>query len=259
MKENKQKKEITETVKKDYVTNKLLLVFTLAFALLLLFTNIGRMMRSTATYMAAWNIAKIVSGISIALFVCGIIMIIVEKAKGIDTKYKLLAGKNISVAAAVIALCSIALSFVFSSSMLMLIYLFLVSFVVLYIVYYSYPRDFFMIVLSSILSGTAIWLLISDIVNSADAIILSVVGVLIVLLAVFTVFVQVKGNKFKLFGREFNPFHSDAKFTLVYLSYVLSLLILAAAFLVADLAVYFAFGLIGYILLIGIYYTVKLI
>ncbi len=259
MKNNKQKKEITETVKKDYVTNKLLLVFTLAFALLLLFMNIGRMMKSTATYMTAWNIAKIASGISCALVLAGIVMLIVEKVKGLDTKYKLLSGKNITVAAAIIALCSTALSLVFSSSMLMLLYVFVPAIVVLYIVYYSYQRDFFMIALSSILSGAAIWLLISDIVNSADSLILAIAALVILVLAVITVVAQVRGGKIKLFGRELTVFRDGAKFALVYLTYILSLMLLVAAFLAADLAIYFIFGLVGYILLIGVYYTVKLI
>ena len=246
-------------MKRDYVTNKLLLVFTLAFALLLLFTNIGRMMKSTVSFMTAWNIAKIASGVSVAAVIAGISMLIVEKAKGIDTKFKLFSGKNITVVGAVIAICSIALSLVFSSSMLMLLYVFIPALVVLYIVYYSYPRDFFMIALSAILSGAAIWLLISDIVNSADGLILGIAAAVIVILAIFTVIAQINGGVVKLFGREVTLFRDGAKYALVYLTYLLSVMLLVAAFLAFDLAIYFIFGLIGYILLIGVYYTVKLI
>ncbi len=259
MKDNKAKREVTETVKKDYVTNKLLLVFTLAFALLLFFTNISRMMKSTTSYLTAWNITKITSGVFIALFVVGIIMLIVERAKGIDTKYRLLSGKNISIASAIIAVVSTALAIVFSSTTLTLIYVFIPALVVLYIVYYSYQREFFMVALSSILSGVGIWLFKSDIVNSADMFVLIAVAVLVVLLAAFTIAVQVGKGSLKVFGREVSVFKSDAKYTLIYLTYLLSLLLLAAAFLAPDLAIYFIFGLIAYIVITGIYYTVKLI
>ncbi|MBQ5777979.1 MAG: hypothetical protein IIV97_04080 [Oscillospiraceae bacterium] len=259
MNNNKKKKDITENMKRDYVTNKLLLVFTLAFALLLLFTNIGRMMKSTVSYMTAWNIAKIASGISVAIVVAGIIMLIVEKAKGIDTRFKLLSGKNITVVGVIFAICSVALSLVFSSDMLMLLYVFIPALVVLYIIFYSYPRDFFMIALSVILSGVAIWLLISDLVNSADIAILAIAAAIIVILAIFTIIAQVKGGTIKLFGREVTLFRDGAKYALTYLTYLLSVMLLVAAFLAFDLAIYFVFGLIGYILLIGVYYTVKLI
>ena len=259
MKDNKTKKEITETTKKDYVTNKLLLVFTLAFAVLLFFTNISRMMRSTTSFLTAWNITKIVSGVFIALFVVGIIMLIVERAKGIDTKYRLLSGKNISIASAIIAILSLALAIVFSPATLSLIYVFVPALVVLYIIYYSYQREFFMVALSSILSGVGIWLVRSDIVNSADNLVLIAVAVLVVILAAFTVAVQVGKGNIKLFGREVSVFKSGARYALIYLTYILSLLLLVAAFLAPDLAIYFIFGLIAYIVITGIYYTVKLI
>ncbi len=259
MKDNKIKKEVTETTKKDYVTNKLLLVFTLAFAVLLFFTNISRMMRSTTSFLTAWNITKIASGVFLALFVVGIIMLIVERSKGIDTKYRLLSGKNISIASAIIAILSLALAIVFSTTTLTLIYVFVPALVVLYIIYYSYQREFFMVALSSILSGVGIWLVRSEIVNSADTLVLVAVAALIVILAAFTVAVQVGKGSFKLFGREVSVFKSGARYTLIYLTYVLSLLLLAAAFLAPDLAIYFIFGLIAYIVITGIYYTVKLI
>lgn len=246
-------------MKRDYVTNKLLLVFTLAFALLLLFTNIGRMMKSTTTFMLAWNITKILAVASIALFVAGIVMIFVEKAKKINVSCKLLAGKNIAVASFIIAACSTSLSLIFSSTMLLILYVLIPAIVVLYIVFYSYPKDFFMIVLSSILAGAGIWLIMSDVVISADIFVLAISAALIVLLAVFTVWAQIAGCKIKLFGKGFSPFKPDTKYTLVYLTYVLSLLLLAAAFLAADIAIYFIFGLVAYILITGVYYTIKLI
>ena len=259
LKNNKTKKEVTEATKKDYVTNKLLLVFTLAFAVLLFFTNISRMMRSTTSFLAAWNITKIASGVFIALFIVGIIMLIVERAKGIDTKYRLLSGKNISIASAIIAILSLALAIVFSPTTLTLINVFIPALVVLYIIYYSYQREFFMVALSAVLSGICIWLVKSDIVNSADMLVLAIAAIAVVILAAFTIAIQLGKGTLKLFGREVEVFKSGARYALIYLTYILSLLLLAAAFLAPDLAIYFIFGLIAYIVITGIYYTVKLI
>lgn len=259
MANNKPKKEITETMKKDYVTNKLLLVFTFAFALLLFFANIGRMMKNITTFMLSWNITKVVACVGAGLFVVGIIMLIVEKVKGINTKYRLLSGKNISVVSAVIAISAAALSFIFSPEMLTLLYIFIPALVVLYIVYYSYQREFFMVALVSILSGVSIWLLMSDLVNSGDKFIFVVAEILLVLLTVVTIVANVRGGKLSFFGREVALFKADAKYALVYIAHALSILLLAAALFFPTLAIYFIFALVAYILITGIYFTVKLI
>lgn len=246
-------------MKKDYVTNKLLLVFTFAFALLLFFANIGRMMKNVTTYVLALDMTRVASYIGAGLFVVGVIMLIIERAKKTSTKYRLLSGKNISVVSAVIAICSAALSFVFSPEMLTLIYIFIPALVVLYIVYYSYQHEFFMIALASILSGTSIWLLMSDLVNAADKFIFIAAGVILVLLTVFTIVAHSRGGKMHLFGREVSLFKADAKFALLYIAHALSILLLAAAWFFPAFAIYFIFALVGYVLLTGIYFTVKLI
>lgn len=245
--------------KKDYVTNKLLLVFTLAFALLLLLMNIGRMMKSTATFMGAYTAVRVIAVCAIAVTVIGIVMMISEHSKKLDVKYSLLSGKNVTMCALFVAVCTSALSIVFSQSMLMLLYIFVPAVVVLYIIFYSYQREFFMIALSCIVGGIGIWLLGSDLVNSSDMLAIIGAAAIVVLCAAFTIWAQIGGGKIKLFGRELAPFKSDARYGIVYLTFVLVLALLAAALLAADLAIYFVFGLIAYIVLIGVYYTVKLI
>ncbi len=259
MKENKSPKDAAIYRKKDYVTNKLLLVFTLAFALLLLLMNVGRMMKSTATFMTAYTMVKVVTVVAALLTVAGIVMMIVESSKKKDVKYKLLSGKNVTVAALFVTICAAALSLVFSQSMLMLLYIFVPAVVVLYIIYYSYQREFFLIALACIVGGIGIWLLGSDLVNTRDVLAIAGAAAAVVLSAVFTLWAQLGKGKVNLFGREFTPFKSDARYGIVYLTCLLVILLLVAAFLAPDLAMYFVFALIAYIVLTGVYYTVKLI
>lgn len=259
MNNNKSPKDAASFKQRDYVTNKLLLVFTLAFALLILLMNVGRMMKSTTTFIAAMTTVRVVAIVAIALVALGIVMMIVERVKKKDTKYKLLAGKNITFGALFVAICASALSLVFSQSMLMLLYIFVPAVVVLYIVYYSYQREFFMIALASIIGGIGIWLLGSDLINSSDMLAIIGAAAAVVICAIITVCAQLRGGKIKLFGHELNLFKSDARYGIVYLTFVLVLMLLAAAYLAADLTIYFIFGLIGYIVLTGVYYTVKLI
>ena len=259
MKENKSPKDAAMYRKKDYVTNKLLLVFTLAFALLLLLMNVGRMMKSTATFMTAYTVVKIVAVAAVVLVAAGIVMIITEHSKKKDMSYRLFSGKNVTVAALFVAICAIALSLVFSQSMLMLLYIFVPAVVVLYIIYYSYQREFFLIALSCIIGGIGIWLLGSDLVNTKDVFAIAGAAALVILTAGFALWAQLGKGKIKLFGRELAVFKADARYGIIYLTCLLVLMLLAAAFLAPDLAMYFVFALIAYIVLTGVYYTVKLI
>lgn len=245
--------------KSDYITNKLLLVFTLAFAMILFLMNMSRMMKLNTTFVLANSITKGVFWAAVVVIVGGIVMAVLEHNRGRDTKYVLFTGKNIARAGGFIAVCTGALSLVFSPTMLMLLYIMIPALVVLYIIFYSYPREFFAIALASFIAGVAIWLVGSDLINENDLSVLIIAAALVVILAAVTVWAQAKGGKILLFGREIEVFKSDARYTIVYLTYVLALLLLGAAFLVSDLILYFVLGIVAYIVLIGVYYTVKLI
>ncbi len=243
----------------DYVTNKLLLVFTIAFAVLLLLMNVGRMMKSTTTFLTAHLMTKIVAVCALALVVVGVVMMIVAAVRKMDVKYVLLSGKNIASAALFIAICAGALALVFNRSTLTLLYIFIPAVVILYIIYYSYPREFFMVALSAGIGAAGIWLLSSDIANSKSMLILAVSAAAVAVLLALTIIANLRGGKINLFGKEFSAFGSDARYVLVYLTFVLTIALLIAAILVPDLAAYFMFGLIGYIVFAGVYYTLKLI
>ena len=238
---------------KDYVTNKLLLVFTLAFAVLLLVLNISNAMHSI--HMAtALTVTKAIAIAGIAVLILGIGMACGEKARGKDMNLKLFRGSHIAVAGAFVALCAGVLSFAFLPQTVTLLYICIPALVVLYIIYHSYPREFFFIALASVVGGLGIWLVGSEFMNR-DMLVTAAVAAVILVLAVITVIAQI--GKGKIGKKEI--FKSDARYAIVYLSYVLVLLLLAASLLVLDLTFYFVLGIVAYIVLIGIYYTVKLI
>ncbi len=244
---------------KDYVTNKLLLVFTIAFAMLLLLMNVGRMMKSVESFVLAHTITKVVCGVAILAIVAGIIMMIVEHNKKKDTRYVLLSGKNILITALFIAVCTGALAFIFDPKMLLLLYVFVPVIVVLYIIYYSYQREFFYIALSAAISASCVWL-VGSTGDSRLSFVLAAVGVLVnLVLAAFAVWAQVKGGTVRAFGREFSAFKADSKYALVYISFALFAAVCVAALLLPSFAVYFTFGTVAYLVLAGIYYTIKLI
>lgn len=238
---------------KDYVTNKLLLVFTLAFAVLLFVLNISNAMHSI--HMAtALTVTRIVAIAGVAVLILGIGMACGEKAKKKDMSLKLFRGSHVAISGAFIAVCAGALSFAFLPEMITLLYICIPALVVLYIIRTTYPREFFFIALASVVGGLGIWLVGSEFINR-DVVVLAAVAAVIIILAVLTIIAQ--AGKGKIGKKEI--FKNDAKYAIVYLSYVLVLLLLAASFLALDLTFYFVLGIVAYIVLIGIYYTVKLI
>ena len=66
--------------KQDYATNKLLLIFTVAFGFIIYFMNIGRAMKDIRTYVPAWDGVKLAVWIGVGAIVLGIIIAVVERS-----------------------------------------------------------------------------------------------------------------------------------------------------------------------------------
>jgi len=256
---NKSAKDIEQIKKQDYATNKLLITFTLAFGFIIFFMNIGRMMKDIRTYISAQDIVKTSVWVAVGIVAAGIIVAVIERAVKRNTKYKIFTGVNIAAVAAFFALCAAFLGYYsFTPETLTLLYIFIPAIVVLLIIFHSYQREFFMLSLASAIGGIGIWLIGSGIVSDPNKVVILVYAAVAVLAAI-TVWAQAGKGTIKLFGKKLEIFKSDARYLILYLTYALVIALVATALLVADIAIWFVFGLIGYIILAGIYYTVKLI
>ncbi len=252
-------KKNTNYKKSDYITNKLLLAFTFAFLMFLFLMNISRMMSNVYKWSAAQASVK---GLLIgagAVFVFGLVLFIIEKVKKLDRKYCIFTGANIMILSAIAIICAAALTLKFDRETLKSLYIFIPALVALYIIYYSYQREFFFISLAAGIGAISIWLVASGIVNARALLLLILSGVVMLVLAALTVFAQLKKGQIKLGKRKIELFGSDARYGLVYLTFILVISLLITAFLIPDLAIYYVYGLIAYIVLTGVYYTIKLI
>jgi len=247
-----------DTRAQDYVVNKLLCVFTLAFLLILGLVFVSRLMSRATSFVGAFkSMPYIAAGFGVLTVACAVWGII-SKVKGVDTSYRLVTGKHLAFVFGFAALCALLLALVFTKGMLTFLYVMIPAVAVLYIVFYTYPRDFFAVAATSGIGALAVWM-ISAIKNIGMYPVLLIVAValaliVLVLLAVFTAIAQKNGGK--LFGAL--VFDSAALYPLLYATYALVAAAIVAAFILGYAALYYAaFGLVAYLVIIGIYYTVR--
>lgn len=242
----------------DYVVNKILCVFTLAFLLILGLMNVSRMMSRANSYVLAFKaMPYIAAGFALLTIGCAVWALIAKK-KGIDTQYRLFTGAHFTVVFAFCALCTALLAMAFNKGTLTFLYVMIPAVAVLYIVFYSYPRDFFAIASSSGIGAIAVWVIASLKTGGLyPALMLAVFAFSVIALAIrliCTVIAQKNGGK--LFGKDMLA--SDARYALMYVTYALVLAALTVALVLGNAALYYAaFGLVGYLVLVGIYYTLR--
>ncbi|MBQ3054688.1 MAG: hypothetical protein IJC88_01135 [Oscillospiraceae bacterium] len=247
-----------ETRAQDYVVNKILCVFTLAFLLILGLVSVSRMMSRATSFVGAFKAMPYLTAGFALLTVACVVWAIIAKVKGVDTSYRLITGKHLAFVFGFAALCAFLLWQVFTKGMLTFLYVMIPAVAVLYIIFYTYPRDFFAVAATSGIGALAVWM-ISAIRNIGmyPAVLLAAVILAIaalVLCVVFTAKAQKNGGK--LFGAL--VFDSTALYPLLYATYALVAAAIIAAFVLGYAALYFAaFGLVAYLVIVGIYYTVR--
>ncbi len=246
---------------KDFVTNKLLSVFTLAFIMVFALMFIGRRMRRADVYYTAFFKAMSVVAIIFAvLMIAGIVYAIIAKKKGIDTRYKLFSGVNIAVVSGFIALIFTALSASYTTETLKLMYVVIAAVTLLYIIFHSYPREYFTVAASAGIGAVGVWLVCNALNGGVGQTIYpllsAIIFVLEAALIVWTAIVQKNAGK----CGKFTVYAEDAIYWVIYLAAALVIAALALALVLGGLGMYYyTFALLGYVILVGIVFTVKMI
>ena len=94
---NGNKKKEPQNRAKDYITNKLLCVFTLAFIMIIALMNVNNMMRRTDTFVAVFHSIGTVAWCMLGVTLLFTVIAIVRHVHGKDDRYRLLSAKNLAV------------------------------------------------------------------------------------------------------------------------------------------------------------------
>ena len=247
MSNSNQKKEMQNKAQ-DYVTNKLLCAFTIAFIMIIAVMTLSRGMHDIYTLVDSMQRVKTVAIILLALTVVFAVIAIINKIRQKDEQYRLVTAKHIAVVLGFATVCFGLLAFSFQPSTVNLLYVFIPAVTVLFIIYNSFPRDFFVLSFVAGVGAIAVWLL------GLSGGIPVIAGMLAIIVAatVLTIVSHVRKKKFWLIP-------GDAKYVLLYVTYALVAALVIAAWFFAGFSYYMVFALLAYIVLTGIYYAVKML
>ena len=253
-----------EAVKqKDFITNKLLCVVTLAFVMVFVLMFIGRRMRRADMYYTMFFRGMgVVAAVFAVLMIAGIIYAVVAKKKGIDTSLKLFSGKNIAAVSGFIALIFAALAVSYNAETLKLLYAVVAAAALLYIIFHSYPREYFTVASSGGIGAMGVWLVCNALTGGVGGTLYPILaGIIYVLEAALIVWTAIlRKNRGKCAKCGCAVYKEDAKYWPIFLSAALVIAALTLALVLAGAGMYiYTFALLGYVVIAGIVYTVRLI
>jgi hypothetical protein len=252
------KKQSPAAKKDEQIFYKILILFLAAFVAEVIFLVLNRLYLYAGTFMTARAIVQVLSYVSIAAAAAGIILFAALLKKG-----KARRGTFVFLAGAAGLLACWWMEFFYPHGAKYLCYLVPVV-LILGLVYYIYPRDFF----CSAAMGTVVlldlWAARRVLGNPKWMGTMWVLAaVLAVLLAAFGLLswkLSKSQGKGTLFGKSYDILPQKAKYPLLYATAIGSIAILLGAMLLGPTAAYFLMFLLGaYLLVLIVYYTAKLI
>ena len=151
----------------------------------------------------------------------------------------------------------------FAENTINFLYVVIPTVTVLFIVYHTYPRDFFAISVISAFGAIGLWLSGSAISGGMGAsklwLIIGVMAAVLAILTVATIVIQANGGKICRKSK-CAFFDEDAKYGLLYFTIaIIAALLIATWFMVGAATYYFLFALLAYFVVVGIYYTLKML
>lgn len=211
------------------------------------------------------------SAFAACVAVVGVVWEYLAARKGTDLRYKVVRGRNLAVASAFTAVCSLVAARFFVDGIKAL-YVIIPTVTILTLVYLIYSAEFFIIASVTSLTGLLMWHLSQSYYSRPfTEVRISVLlrdysfiaAVLLLILLVLTIFlvrsVSRHGGEMR-FGRYSWKFTgASANYPLIYASTAISALSTVAALLFgAGTAYYLMFAVFGYLFILAVYYTVKL-
>lgn len=255
----------------DAVTNQILAIFLFTFALIVGLTFVSRAFSNFQNIYNTQIVLYIVSAVSLALSVAGLVWMIAARRKGVDTKNKLVCGRSLMVVGLMILICAF-LSARFLHTGVQVLYVFVPVVAALLLVYLIYPTDFFTIALITAAGAILLWLFTRylppgsvfaytpDIWLKASTLAGLIVSlVLLAAAAVGVRMLQKRHGELVLGGTPRRVMRKMANYLLMYGAILLAGLCVIISYLFGStVAYYLMFVEIGYLFITAVYYTVKL-
>ncbi len=251
----------------DYITNKILGIFTAAFFIIVGLMLTYRGYRSFDTMFVTQKIVYVAAGVFAVISILGVIWEVRTTKAGIKQEYKVVRGKNLAIVAGASAVCAFLVARYFVDGVKAM-YIMVPIVTVLALVYIIYSTDFFLISVLTTVGGIWMWLIskssfsgilganLTSILNSR--VFFFSLAAIILLIVAAGILSMLRKNSGELKGKKILT--KSSNYLLLYLSIaVTALAVFFAVIFGISLAYYLIFVLFGYLFILAVYYTVKLI
>ena len=246
--------------KNDFITNKIMIVFVLAFAMSVALMLVNRGLDNVDTFVGTYYTVYIFGFAGVAGTLLGIVKEIVDRRQGRDLSHKLVTGHGIAVCSAIVAISAFLILFGGYSSSIRLLYIAIPALAVLYLFYMIYQREFSVLTTLGVLLSLYFWRFAQFYKGSvrflaAQCILL----VLCVLVSALLFFLKKDDGVLKLGKKKFRLLDADAEYGASFLYVALFAVILLAAFFVPNVAmIYLAFTTLAVVFIMAVYYAVRM-
>ncbi len=252
------KKPISE---EEYTTNKVLTVFSVCLAGVLVLMVLQRLLNYVSTWRAGRTLALVLLGVGVVGVAWSLYLLAQERSGKRTAERKILRGRNVLITSLILAAC-MWIIYEYGAFPIKGMYVILPVLAVYYLVYHSYSPEFFIIAMDCGIAVGLMWT-VQRALNSSRLGKLAYVsvGAAVVLAIIQIAFVkslQGKKGKFTFRGKDMQANFSKNAYTILFVTPVL-MAVMTAGVLVQPARFLVLLGAAAaYLFITAVYYTVKL-
>ncbi len=244
----------------DYITNKIMVVFILAFAMSIALMLVSRGLDNVNTFIGTYYTVYVLGFAGVAGTILGVVKEVLDRRHGRDLSRKIITGHGIAVCSAVVAFSAFLILFGSYSSAIRFLYIAIPALAVLYLIYMIYQREFCALATFGVLLSLYFWRFAQFYKGSVRFIAAQCLLLFLCLLAAALLFLLQKGDgTLKIGKKSVALLAMDAEYAASYIFLALFVVILALAFFVPNAAmIYLAFTTLALIFVMAVYYAVRM-
>lgn len=244
----------------EYVTHKILTVFSICLFGVLLLMALQRLLSYGSTFMLGMVVQKVLLVIGIIGAAWGVYLLVQEHTRRRSIENRIICGRHVLLVCGIFIVIMAAIGY-FGTAPIHTSYVLLPALAVYYLIYHSYAPEFFIISLDCGIALALIWVIRRAQISSHFGYMqyLAVVSMVVLTLVQVMVTAQTrKGNgTFTFAGRKIELQLSKNAYTMLYTTPIVLAVVLAAA-LVPTLQLVCMGIVAAYLFITAVYYTVKL-
>lgn len=241
-------KKMKNTQEQDYITNKILTVFSLCLFGLMGLWYVNTLLRSN-NFMIGLRIFSVGRWVGVALVIVSILLMLDDQKKGRSAN-RLLAGRNILVVSVIFTVLMILLN-QDPVRMIKLCYGLLPAIAIYYLIYHSYQPEFFMVTTDVVIGGA---LLVGIRMVHND-----IIGYFAVVVAAALAGLQIWHLRKRMAGGKLPAGFGPHSLTVTSVTAVLMVVLVVLGVTLGSAKVFYLLcAAAAYLFILAVYYTVKL-